>query len=163
MSVQWQPRSYRRTDKQTDRQMGITQVIDALLGFVNVPISHQNNSINFRDRGQNCWTLCISSIETIPLSLSLSLCLSLAFTSTLFIAYWFIMNGKSVRQVWFTVDFKPRNEDNQHSAGPLLHKRWRRNSLPSPFHTCFCDDGGRDQGTEKQLKYSELEALCRKL
>ena len=141
--------------------MGITKVIGALLRFVNAPTSHQNNSINFTDRSQNSWTLCISSIETIPLSLSLSL----AFTSTLFIAYWFIMNGKSVRQVWFTVGFKPRNEDNQHSAGPppLLHKRWRRNSLPSPFRTCFCDDGGKDQGTEKQLKYSELEALCRKL
>ena len=149
------------TDGQIDRQMGITKVI-GVLGFVNAPTSHQNNSINFTDRSQNSWTFCISPIDTIPPS---PLSLSLAFISSLFIAYWFIMNGKSFRQVWFTVDFKPRNEDNQHSAcpPPLLHKRWRRNSLPSTFHTCFCDDVGRDQGTEKQLKYSELEALCTKL
>lgn len=63
------------------------------------------------------------------------------------------MSGKSVRQVWFTVDFKPRNEDNQHSAGPpLLHKRWRRNSLPSPFRTCFCDDGAEIKEQKSSLR-----------
>lgn len=78
------------------------------------------------------------------------------------------MNATSGRQARRTVDFKLRNEDQQHSASrqertgpPLLHTRSR--GTPLLFGSCFCDDGGGDQGREKQLTYSEVETLRRQL